>query len=216
MVPTPTHIRRNRIASAAIPVLGFSDWEYDMLDEVLVYPRTFDGSFGYDGTGRAETEGLVGGTGGAFNRVLALSRGDLFRGFRGPGDKANVGIHEFAHLVDKGDGAVDGIPAAMPREAIRPWLELMHRELRRHVRGRSDIPEYAFTNEQEFFAVLSEYFFESPDGLAENHPALHEMLCKAFRQDTLRRLRAAHRAGAAPPRRRQIRRRAGRAHRIPT
>jgi len=38
-------------------------------------------------------------------------------------------------------------------------------------------------NEAEFFAVISEYFFERPDLLAEKHPELYGMLVRMFRQD---------------------------------
>ena len=47
----------------------------------------------------------------------------------------------------------------------------------------SDMPEYAFTNEQEFFAVSTEYFFKAPRELAARHPDLYDMLRETFRQD---------------------------------
>jgi len=177
-------------ASAIIPVFGFPVWEYSMLREVLIYPHRFDGDDGLSGED-ANTLGMVGGTGSAINGLMILSKPDLYRGFEQHGDRHNVGIHEFAHLVDKADGAIDGIPAGMPRECIGPWVRLVREELdsrrdatgkRRH--GGTDIPEYAYTNEQEFLAVTTEYFFESPENLAERHPEIYNLLHRAFHQDT--------------------------------
>jgi Mlc titration factor MtfA (ptsG expression regulator) len=48
--------------------------------------------------------------------------------------------------------------------------------------NRSDIDPYAVTNEGEFFAVVSEYFFERPDLLEEKHPELYKLLTEFFHQ----------------------------------
>jgi hypothetical protein len=45
----------------------------------------------------------------------------------------------------------------------------------------SDIDMYGATNPAEFFAVISEYFFERPDLLKANHPELSEMLERIYR-----------------------------------
>jgi len=172
-------------ASAVIPVFAFPAFEYDMLGEVLVYPRHFDATFGIGGRS-AEALGMVGDTGGAFNGVMVLSKPDLLHGFKIHGDKHDVGIHEFAHLVDKADGAIDGVPAGMPAESLRAWMQLVQDELGRAGR-RSDIPAYGFTSEVEFLAVVTEYFFESPGVMARKHPELYGLLKKVFRQDTRKR-----------------------------
>ena len=43
--------------------------------------------------------------------------------------------------------------------------------------------EYGYTNEHEFFAVLAEYFFESPEILKRKDPVLYGMLQSMFHQD---------------------------------
>ncbi len=175
-------------ASAVIPIFGFPSWEYDMLDEVLVYPHAFDGTLREDDGLEMFASGMVG-TDGLFNGVMILSKPDLLRGFEVHGDRDNVGIHEFAHLIDKATGDVDGVPVSLPPESVQPWLRLMHKELSREARERSDIDPYGFTNEEEFFAVASEYFFEAPERLAKNHPELYNMLETIFRQDNRPRFR---------------------------
>ena len=56
---------------------------------------------------------------GAMNRIMILVKPDLIQGFKNAGDKRNVGVHEFAHLVDKSDGVIDGIPGCGPGPARR-------------------------------------------------------------------------------------------------
>ena len=115
---------------------------------------------------------------------MILSKPDLIAGFASPKDKRNVGIHEFAHLVDKADGAIDGLPPGVPAEAVRPWIEWVGAELASPPKGRSHINPYAYTNEAEYFAVLTEYFFEAPDTLQKKAPKIYDMMQSMYRQNT--------------------------------
>ncbi len=169
-------------ASAAIPVFGFDHWEYSGLGEVLIYPGAFGDDYRTDEGVNKNTLGMVGVA--HLSGVMILSKPDLISGFRNPQDKRNVGIHEFAHLVDKADGAVDGIPAGIPRDTVAPWIGWVGEELRRDPRAREEIDDYAYTNEAEYFAVLSEYFFEAPDVLQKRHPEVYNMMKNMYHQDT--------------------------------
>jgi Mlc titration factor MtfA (ptsG expression regulator) len=176
-------------ASAIIPVFGFPEWEWDQISEVLVYPDRFDEEFAFDGNSRRSTLGLVG-TGG-LDRLMILSKPDLLAGFRNAADKRNVGVHEFAHLVDKSDGTIDGVPeVGLPREAVGPWIELVRRKMEEMRRGDSDLDPYGLTNEAEFFAVASEYFFERPGVMERKHPELFAMLSRVFNQNLAERASA--------------------------
>ncbi len=169
-------------ASAIIPIFGFPDWEWDQINEVLVYPTRFDGEFQFGDTAGQNILGMVGT--GSMNRLMILSKPDLISGFRNATDKRNVGVHEFAHLVDKSDGVIDGVPGVgLDRQAIGPWIELVRRKMAEIEAGTSDINRYALTNEAEFFAVMSEYFFERPGVLERKHPELYAALERVFNQD---------------------------------
>ena len=48
----------------------------------------------------------------------------------------------------------------LAHEYTLPWLKMMREEMERIADNKSDINPYAITNEAEFFAVISEYFFE--------------------------------------------------------
>ncbi len=169
-------------ASAIIPIFGFPEWEWNQISEILVYPDRFNRDFSFASGDRRHALGMVGT--GALNRLMILSKPDLLGGFRNPGDKRNVGLHEFAHLVDKSDGTIDGLPAVgLEREAIGPWIELVRRKMEEMRRGDSDIDPYGLTNEAEFFAVTTEYFFERPGVMERKHPELYAMLSRTFNQN---------------------------------
>jgi len=169
-------------ASAIIPIFGFPDWEWDQINEVLVYPNRFDEHFRFGDQVGQSILGMVGT--GSLNRLMILSQPDLIQGFRNAADKRNVGIHEFAHLVDKSDGIIDGVPnVGLDRQSLGPWIDLVRRKMAEIEGGRSDIDRYALTNEAEFFAVTSEYFFERPGMMQRKHPHLYEMLEQVFNQN---------------------------------
>ena len=144
-------------ASAVIPIFNFQGWEYVNLHEVLLYPDSFDHDFQQEGSHRSVI-GMVGH--GALNHVMILSQHELRQAFINKTGKTNTAIHEFVHLVDKTDGEIDGIPEfILEKQYILPWLELMRKEIKLILKDRSDINPYGATNEAEFFAVVSEYFF---------------------------------------------------------
>jgi len=167
-------------ASAIIPIFGFPGWEYPNINEVLLYPEHFDHDFRQTGEDRS-ISGMVGS--GAYNNVMILSKKDLREAFINKTSTSNTAIHEFVHLIDKSDGAVDGIPEVfLQRKYIMPWLKLMKDEVEKIYNNNSDIDAYAITDEGEFLAVVAEYFFERPDLLEENHPQLYKQLCMIFRK----------------------------------
>jgi len=167
-------------ASAVIPTFGFPDWEYININEVLLYPDSFNHDFEQQGTDRSIL-GMVGT--GAYEDVMILSQHELRQGFFNKTGKSNTAIHEFVHLVDKTDGSTDGVPEfALQHNYVLPWLDLVHKKMKQILANRSDIDPYGATNQAEFFAVVAEYFFERPDLLKEKHPDLYEVLSSIFRQ----------------------------------
>ncbi|HMI04286.1 MAG TPA: M90 family metallopeptidase [Pedobacter sp.] len=168
-------------SSAIIPIFGFPGWKYKNLTNVILYPDTFDQDYQFEGENRS-IMGMVGS--GYMNGQMLLSRAALLRGFSKASGNENTAIHEFVHLLDKSDGATDGVPEnLLAHEYTVPWLKMMHGEMHRIEQGNSDINPYALTNEAEFLAVASEYFFEKPEKMQERHPKLYELLTKIFGQD---------------------------------
>lgn len=164
-------------SSAVITFWGLPYWNYGRLSEVLVYPENFND----DNT--LNDQGHVLGKvhqGGLMDTTMILSLPALIAGFKNFGDKNNVGIHEFAHLVDKADGEIDGIPFGMNLEDRKHWLQLCDEEMKAILKGKSDINVYAATNKGEFFAEIVTYFKENPSSLQKKHPELFQILDTYF------------------------------------
>jgi Mlc titration factor MtfA (ptsG expression regulator) len=168
-------------ASAAIPIFGFHDWEYHRLREVLIYPDAFDDAYQSHGGADENILGMVGLH--HLSGVMILSKPALLAGFANQDDAKNVGVHEFAHLVERGANEY-GLPPEVPWMVVRQWVRYVARELARPSRHRAHVSAYAYTNEHEYFAVLAEYFFTSPELLKRRDPALYALLRGMFHQDT--------------------------------
>jgi len=168
-------------SSAVIPIFGFPEWRYYNLRDVLLYGDAFN-EFDFATSGKdRDVLGMVGE--GAMQMMMILSKPALHKGFDDTRGKENAGIHEFVHLLDKEDGAVDGLPEALlKKQYCIPWLNLMAENIAAIKAGHSDINMYGATNKAEFFAVVSEYFFEQPELFRLNHPALYELMTQIFHQ----------------------------------
>ena len=100
----------------------------------------------------------------------------------------NVVIHEFAHVLDMGDGVADGVPL-LPTAATREqWLEVLMAEYDRFservVCGYETVLDpYGAEGPEEFFAVASEAFFVTPREMKEEQPALYRLLSSYYLQD---------------------------------
>jgi Mlc titration factor MtfA (ptsG expression regulator) len=173
-------IDRLLIASGAIiPVFAISDWQYINLHEVLLYPGAFNEDFDQAGSDRP-IAGMVGT--GAMQHVMIITKWQLRQGFINEQTAGNTAIHEFVHLIDKMDGTMDGIPEIiLERKYKEPWKNMMDTTIGQMKSYGSDIDMYGATNPVEFFAVISEYFFEQPGQLKTNHPDLYEMLGRIYK-----------------------------------
>ena len=167
-------------ASAIIPIFAFPNWQYLNLNEVLVYPGLFNEQFDTNSDGRIA--GMVGT--GYMEGKMILSKQVLHLGFKNESDKKNTAIHEFVHLIDKADGNIDGIPELLlEKQYTLPWFDLIQKKIEEIYEGNSDINPYGATNKAEFFAVISEYFFERPKLLKQKHPKLYDLLEEIFNQE---------------------------------
>jgi Mlc titration factor MtfA (ptsG expression regulator) len=174
-------------ASAVIPVFGFKEWYYNNLSGIILYPDTFNEDLEFSNTDKKRRIlGMIGT--GRYEKQMILSRKAIRQAFLNDTDKHNTPVHEFVHLVDKMDGNTDGIPEhILGKDYIKPWQELMYNEMDAINNDQSDIRNYALTNEAEFFAVTSEYFFERPKLFKRKHPELYHILQQCFQQNPAKR-----------------------------
>lgn len=165
-------------AAAIIPLFSYPEWRYNNLDEVLLYPDTFNRQYDKSGPGR-NVLGMVGE--GVMNREMILSQPALRAGFMFPHNMNNTAIHEFVHLIDKADGATDGVPHyLLDKDSRKDWKEFMQLYMRAVREGHTDINPYGATNEAEFLAVVSEYYFKQPELLKMQYPELYTYLHKMY------------------------------------
>ena len=160
---------------------------YPGLDSILVYPSAYRAP-------STKREGMVviesdeARLGESWTRgTVVLAWDHVLRSARHLGGD-NVVLHEFAHQLDASDGAVDGAPHLGSRARYASWARVLGEEFaelsdKLH-RGRgSDIDAYGATSPPEFFAVVTEMFFEKPGALKSRHPALYAELAAFYKQD---------------------------------
>ncbi len=161
---------------------------YPRLDVILVYPSAVE-------VEREENNGFIVSAGRRVHLGESWTRGlvilswdHVLSGARNPSDGDNVTLHELAHQLDSEGGTMDGTPRLRQRARYASWGAVLSEEyavLRANIqRGRrSDIDAYGATNEAEFFAVITEMFFEQPIPMRRRHPELYAELAAFFRQD---------------------------------
>jgi len=103
-------------------------------------------------------------------------------------DGHNVVLHEFAHQLDADDGSMDGAPELGKRSLYSAWAHALGAEYQELVERMAahkpgDIDAYGATSPAEFFAVVTEAFFEQGAQLKRKHPELYEVLRGFYRQD---------------------------------
>ncbi|MCU0834533.1 MAG: zinc-dependent peptidase [Chromatiaceae bacterium] len=185
--------RRLAIAlQACLPVLHLGlDW-YRGWYAVIVYPEEFVPEREWvdeDGLVWVEEEAK---SGEAWERgPVILSWADVEAG--GVRDGYNVVVHELAHKLDMLDGAANGHPPLHAGMSDADWARVFTSAyedmVERTDRGEeTPIDPYAAESPAEFFAVMSEAFFELPHLLAAEYPEVYDQLRAFYRQDPAARL----------------------------
>jgi Mlc titration factor MtfA (ptsG expression regulator) len=186
-------IRVTIAAQACLLLLGRDVEPYPELDVILVYPSAYKGPMTNVRDG-VVIEGDSARLGEASTRgILVLSWDDVLRGAADVRDGHNVVIHEFAHALDHEDGSSDGAPPLSRRANYAPWARVFGAEYEKLIdadehRKKTIIDKYGATNPAEFFAVVTETFFEKPLQMRAKHPELYEQLKQYYRQDPAERL----------------------------
>ena len=187
-----THEMRVLVAvQAALLLLHRRAGNFANLRQVLIYPGAFVvDRVTADGAGLAhDTRRVLSGESWQQGQVI-LSWDDVLAGAADPHDGQNVVIHEFAHQLDQETGAANGAPGGLGQARRARWARVLGHEYallqQRLARGETGlIGAYAATDPAEFFAVLSELFFERPAELAAAHASLYAELALYYRADPL-------------------------------
>lgn len=187
-------IRLTIAAQACMLLLNRKTDYYPALRTILVYPHAYVADTARrqpDGTVIEGPQARLGES--WFRGAVVLSWDDVRRGAADASDGHNVVFHEFAHQLDSESGSNEGAPALGRRSRYIAWARVLAPEferLRRDIALHRPtlLDDYGAESPAEFFAVVTEAFFEQPQALRRRHPALYEQLAAFYRQDPAARL----------------------------
>lgn len=180
---------RLRIAGmAVVPVLELGlDW-YDGWQTLIVYDGPFVAEHSWEDEYGIVHEETSERSGEAWYRgPVVLSWEDVLASGT---DGFNVVVHELSHTLDMRREGANGAPplhAGMDPAAWKRDMQAAWDDLARRAETGASLPVdgYALEDPAEFFAVLSETFFETPRALSAAWPDVYRQLADFYRQDPL-------------------------------
>lgn len=166
-------------AQACLLLLNRKHNYFTHLKTIMLYPAGFKNP-NHDKPGHHLGESWVRGP-------VVLSWNDVKHGGINAKDGTNVVLHEFAHQLDQADGAGDGRPI-IANSQLRVWGKVLSKEFKTlitkaRLRNRSFFDHYGATNPAEFFAVITEHFYEQPKTFQRKHADLYQVLKKYYQVD---------------------------------
>ncbi|HEX7478871.1 MAG TPA: M90 family metallopeptidase [Polyangiales bacterium] len=182
-------IRVTIAAQACVLLLHRETDYYPDLVSILVYPTTYLVPGGRRGTDGLVSEAPQARLGESWARdIVVLAWDSVLSGAADIHDGHNVVLHEFAHQLDQESGAGDGVPVLPRRSMYLAWARVLGLDFDELVRDvqhnhRTLIDQYGATNPAEFFAVVTETFFQKPRQLRSKHPELYLQLQSFYQQD---------------------------------
>lgn len=186
--PITDEVRVTVAAQACLLLLGHDRPDYyPRLRQVLVYPDAFlvqhERPLG-DGLVQVQRKALAGESWSQGQVILAWA--EVLAGAADPGDGRNVVVHEFTHQVDQDTGTADGQPWLPTLAMRRRWAMAMGAALQRLRHEPSTVIDaYGASDPAEFFAVVTEVFFERPAALAAEVPEVYRELAALYKVDPL-------------------------------
>lgn len=178
-------------AQACLLLLNKPPHFYPKLKQILIYPAAFVVPVQHSDSAGVLSETAQVRLGESWQTgQIVLSWVDTLQSAAICNDGHNLVIHEFAHQLDQLKGQATGAPLLRSSEAYQQWALVLSREFdqlqRQLAQGLPTLfDSYAATNPAEFFAVISEVFFEQPDLFAAQHPALYQQLRSFYALDPL-------------------------------
>jgi Mlc titration factor MtfA (ptsG expression regulator) len=176
-------------AYACILLLHRKTDYYPRLRSILVYPQTFVAPHKEYLAGGIVAEGDIPLRGQSWHKgPVILSWDDVRHSYADAHDGQNVVFHEFAHQIDSTGGESDSSQVLKRRSNFIAWARVLQKDFEKHRRAVSKneptlLSKYAATNEAEFFAVATEFFFEKPQHLKKAHTELYDQLKLFYNQD---------------------------------
>lgn len=163
------------VAAAAIQItFGFPSIYLEHFDRIILYPDVYHSTItGSYHRGEVNSRG-----------VIVLSWKNLLEGYANQSDGRNLGLHEMAHALKLSDSALSVGHGFFDEGHFYKFIGYGREEMHAIADGaQSFFRSYAATNDQEFFAVATENFFERPDEFRNAHPQLFSTMVALLNQD---------------------------------
>ncbi|MEM6821087.1 MAG: M90 family metallopeptidase [Verrucomicrobiota bacterium] len=163
---------------------------YPKLRSILIYPTAFKTdtrSSLFHFLSEEEDQQLRLGESWSTGSVI-LAWDNVLHGAHDWKDGHNLVFHEFAHQLDQSDGSTDGAPKLGSRSRYLSWARVLGKEFetledRVQRNKKTFFDQYGATDPAEFFAVVTETFFEKPKTMKKKYPELYEEFRKFYRLD---------------------------------
>ncbi|MDM8180373.1 MULTISPECIES: zinc-dependent peptidase [Marinobacter] len=181
-------VRLTIAGHACLLIMNRSYSDFDDIRSILVYPDAYRvRDIEHDGLVVSESNEIRAGEASSYGQVV-LAWTQCEEGAVNPAGHHNVILHEFAHQLDYLDGTADGAPP-LSGEQARHWQETMtqaYEHLRQSLQHHQKpwLDPYGATEPAEFFAVLTEAFYQQPEHLKAEQPEVYEALQRFYRLDT--------------------------------
>ncbi|HEY9834021.1 MAG TPA: M90 family metallopeptidase [Stenomitos sp.] len=172
-------------AQAALLLLNERGTYFSKLHLILVYPSAFIANQ-TTAFGEQYLEEIQVKSGESWQiGIVVLSWEDIKRDALNWKDGRNVILHEFAHQLDQESGHVSGVPILAKQSDYVSWGRVFRKEYEKLCSEveqgvETVIDEYGATNPAEFFAVVTETFFEKPFQMKREHPELYQELKRYY------------------------------------
>jgi len=211
-------VRVTIAGEACLLLLNRDTRYYPDLVTILVYPSIFYADI-EDADGHIVSEYKEDRSGESWDLgVVILSWEDVVEHASTGRAGYNVTLHEFAHQLDMENGEMDGFPRLANRAERDAWRQAFSEAYDRFERAaasnrRTPVDPYGAGDPSEFFAVVTESFFERPLALRREYPGLYAVLARYYRVDPAEWTAGTASTGALSEPRRTPRRRRPRARR---
>lgn len=163
-------------ATISMVTFGWKRVRLPHFQRILVYPNAY-----YSSITKTYHRGEVNPKFG----IIAVSWNCFWEGLKDESDGINLGIHEVAHALKLENYIYSNEEVEFFNPvAKRKYISIMQEEMKNLKNGQSNLfRESAKLNEDEFFAVSLEYFFEKPEALFEAKPEFYKILVQLMQQD---------------------------------
>lgn len=156
-------------ASAVQLTFGLKNYLISHFNVIILYPQPF-----FSKVFKMRLKGSA-----ARNGIIAFSLIDYYDAYLDDKDNLNLGLHEMAHAFE-----IDNQYNQKPEINFDEWKKLTYTEFIYIKRGNENwLRKYAAQNTYEFFAVIIECFFESPEQMEHELPDVYYATCALLNLD---------------------------------